>query len=35
MEQIADALVARGHSSARVEKILGQNWLRVFGEVWS
>jgi membrane dipeptidase len=34
MEQIADALAARGHSSARVEKILGQNWLRLFGEVW-
>ena len=35
MEQIADALGARGHSSARIEKILGQNWLRLFGEVWS
>ena len=34
MEQIADALAARGHSSARIEKILGQNWLRLFGEVW-
>ena len=35
MEQIADALVARGHSSARIEKILGQNWLRLFGAVWT
>jgi membrane dipeptidase len=35
MEQIADALAARGHSSARIEKILGQNWLRLFGEVWT
>ena len=35
MEQIADALAARGHSSARIEKILGQNWLRLFGEVWA
>jgi membrane dipeptidase len=34
MEQIADALAARGHTSARIEKILGQNWLRVFGETW-
>jgi membrane dipeptidase len=35
MEQIADALAARGHSPARIEKILGQNWLRLFGEVWA
>lgn len=34
MEQIADALAARGHSSARVEKIIGGNWLRLFGQVW-
>lgn len=34
MDQIADALAARGHSSARIAKILGQNWLRLFGEVW-
>lgn len=34
MELIADALAARGHSSARIEKILGQNWLRLFGDVW-
>lgn len=34
MEQIADALAARGHSSARIEKVLGQNWCRLFGEVW-
>jgi microsomal dipeptidase-like Zn-dependent dipeptidase len=35
MEQIADALAARGYSSARIEKILGQNWLRLFGDVWT
>ena len=34
MDQIADALAARGQTSARIEKILGQNWLRLFGEVW-
>ena len=34
MDQIADALAARGHTSARIEKIIGQNWLRLFGEVW-
>ena len=35
MELIADALAARGHSSARIEKILGANWLRLFGETWT
>jgi membrane dipeptidase len=34
MERIADRLAARGHSSARIEKILGGNWLRLFGETW-
>jgi membrane dipeptidase len=34
MEQIADALAARGYPAARVEKILGANWMRLFGEVW-
>ena len=34
MEQIADALAARGHTSARIEKVLGQNWLRLFRETW-
>ncbi len=35
MEMIADRLLARGHSSARVEKIVGGNWARLFGEVWA
>jgi membrane dipeptidase len=34
MEQIADALAARGHTSARIEKILGLNWQRLFTETW-
>ena len=34
MELIADALAARGHSSARILKVLGENWVRIFGEVW-
>ena len=34
MDLIANRLAARGHSSARVEKILGGNWFRLFGEVW-
>lgn len=34
MELIADALAARGHSSGRIEKVLGANWVRLFGEVW-
>ncbi|GMV06805.1 MAG: hypothetical protein AMXMBFR53_30800 [Gemmatimonadota bacterium] len=34
MELIADAMAARGHSSARIEKVLGGNWVRLFREVW-
>jgi len=33
-ETLADMLLARGHSEARVEKLLGANLLRVFGEAW-
>jgi len=32
--KLADLLAARGHSSSRIEKILGANFLRVAGEVW-
>jgi membrane dipeptidase len=35
MELIADALLKRGHKSAAVEKILGNNFKRVFGEIWT
>ena len=34
MELIADALLKRGHKAASVEKILGANFRRVFGEIW-
>ena len=34
LETLAGMLVARGHSEARVEKLLGANLLRVFGEAW-
>jgi len=34
LETLADMLLARGHSAARVEKILGQNLVRVFSETW-
>ena len=34
MEKIADALAARGHSTGRIEKVLGLNWLRLFRETW-
>ncbi len=34
MEQIADRLAAKGHPDARIEKIIGGNFLRLFGEVW-
>ncbi len=33
-ETLADLLLDRGHSETRVEKILGGNLLRVFGEAW-
>lgn len=34
LEQIAEQLLARRHSETRVEKIIGGNWMRLFGEVW-
>ena len=34
LETLADLLLARGHGSARVEKILGSNLLRVLTETW-
>ena len=34
MEKVADALLARGHSERRVEKIIGLNFMRLFGDVW-
>jgi len=34
LERIADLLSSRGHPDARIEKIIGGNWLRLFGEVW-
>jgi membrane dipeptidase len=34
METLADQMLARGYSESRVEKILGQNWLRLLGVAW-
>lgn len=34
MELIADGLADRGHSDARIEKVIGGNWVRLFDEVW-
>ena len=34
METLADQMLARGYSESRVEKIIGQNWVRVLGTVW-
>jgi len=31
---LTDALVARGHSDEVILKFLGENYLRVFEEVW-
>ena len=33
--KLADLLAQRGHSSARIEKVLGANFLRVAGGIWS
>ena len=34
MELIANALARAGFKAARIEKIIGANWLRLLGEVW-
>ncbi|MDA5195020.1 dipeptidase [Govanella unica] len=33
-QKLADLLAARGHKSARIEKILGRNFLRLMTDVW-
>lgn len=33
-QRLAEDLAARGHGQARLEKLFGQNLLRLFGEVW-
>ena len=35
IEFIADALLKRGHKSGVIEKIMGANFKRVFGEIWT
>ncbi len=35
MEQISDGLAKSGHGSSRIAKIIGGNWMRLFGEVWT
>jgi membrane dipeptidase len=35
MELIADSLLKRGYNNTVVEKILGNNFKRVFGEIWT
>lgn len=35
MEQIAEKLLARKHSEARVEKIIGQNFVRLMHDTWA
>jgi membrane dipeptidase len=34
IDTVADRLAAAGHSGARIEKIIGGNWMRLLGEVW-
>jgi membrane dipeptidase len=33
--RLAQDLSARGWPNARIEKLLGGNWLRIYGEVWA
>lgn len=35
MELIADALLKRGHKSGVIEKIMGANFKRAFGDIWT
>jgi membrane dipeptidase len=35
LERIADQLLKRGYKSSAVEKVLGANFKRVFGEIWT
>ena len=35
LEKLAELLLARGHTAARVEKILGANFLRLMRETWA
>ena len=35
IEFIADALLKRGHKPGAIEKIVGLNFKRVFGEIWT
>jgi membrane dipeptidase len=34
LETLASMLSGRGHSAARIEKVLGRNLLRVFSDAW-
>jgi membrane dipeptidase len=34
LERIADALLARRHPAARVEKVIGGNFVRLMRDVW-
>ena len=34
MDMIADLMSSRGHADGVIEKVMGANWLRLFGEVW-
>lgn len=34
MELVADAMQRAGHTTARIEKVLGGNWVRLLGDVW-
>ena len=33
-QRLADLLQTNGYSSAVIEKVLGQNWMRLMRDVW-
>ena len=35
LSNLTAGLLARGYGDADVRKIMGENWLRVFRQVWS
>lgn len=34
LDVIADLMAKAGHSSARIEKVIGKNWVRLLSDVW-
>jgi microsomal dipeptidase-like Zn-dependent dipeptidase len=35
LNRLTDRLVQRGHSDDEIRGVLGENWMRVFNQIWS